>query len=179
MVRELARYGPTRSMARIRAEPEVSKDKLMDISNPHGGPWQCIRLKETSGNSQGKVSDKSTDYEFERVFGPGESNADVFDAIKNFSSMALQCASVTIVGYGQTGSGKTHTFFGSQADPGIVQRQIQDCLESSALCDDGYDSELSISAVEFYLGHLQMRKKPRVFWTALFKNARLLQHAET
>ncbi|KAI0143607.1 P-loop containing nucleoside triphosphate hydrolase protein [Xylariaceae sp. FL1272] len=154
VVRELAKYGPTRAMVRIRAEPEASKDKLLDISNPTGGPWKCLRLTALGENQAGNPTKTVTDYQFEHVFGPNESNSDVFEAVKNFTASAMQCASVNIVGYGQTGSGKSHTFFGTNADPGIIQRHIHDHFELTEVSVDGFQYEFSVSAVEFYLGKM-------------------------
>lgn len=52
-------------------------------------------------------------FEFEKVFTPGTSQAQVFDEIKDLATSVTDGYNVCIFAYGQTGSGKTHTMEGT------------------------------------------------------------------
>ncbi|KAM3602629.1 uncharacterized protein V6R79_007710 [Siganus canaliculatus] len=53
-------------------------------------------------------------FEFERVYGPEDSQDVVFEEVKPLLTSLLDGYNVCIMAYGQTGSGKTHTMMGSQ-----------------------------------------------------------------
>ncbi|XP_029966211.1 kinesin-like protein KIF25 [Salarias fasciatus] len=53
-------------------------------------------------------------FEFERVYGPEDSQDTVFKEVKPLLTSLLDGYNVCIMAYGQTGSGKTHTMLGSQ-----------------------------------------------------------------
>nr|XP_061806438.1 kinesin-like protein KIF25 [Nerophis lumbriciformis] len=52
-------------------------------------------------------------FEFERVYGPDDSQETVFEEVKPLLTSLLDGYNVCIMAYGQTGSGKTHTMMGS------------------------------------------------------------------
>ncbi|CAN9507471.1 unnamed protein product [Ophioblennius macclurei] len=56
----------------------------------------------------------SKTFEFERVYGPEDSQDAVFEEVKSLLTSLLDGYNVCIMAYGQTGSGKTHTMVGSQ-----------------------------------------------------------------
>ena len=51
-------------------------------------------------------------YEFDRVFGPRNTQQEVFTDLKPLLTSLLDGYNVCIMAYGQTGSGKTHTMLG-------------------------------------------------------------------
>ncbi|XP_037305329.2 kinesin-like protein KIF25 [Pungitius pungitius] len=53
-------------------------------------------------------------FEFERVYGPEDSQEAVFQEVKPLLTSLMDGYNVCIMAYGQTGSGKTHTMMGSQ-----------------------------------------------------------------
>ncbi|XP_077568443.1 kinesin-like protein KIF25 [Stigmatopora nigra] len=52
-------------------------------------------------------------FEFERVYGPNDSQEVIFEEVKPLLTSLLDGYNVCIMAYGQTGSGKTHTMMGS------------------------------------------------------------------
>ncbi|XP_061193332.1 kinesin-like protein KIF25 isoform X2 [Saccostrea echinata] len=52
-------------------------------------------------------------FEYERVFGPTESQNDIFEEVQPMLTSLLDGYNICIMAYGQTGSGKTHTMLGS------------------------------------------------------------------
>uniref|UniRef100_A0A8C1MBJ2 Kinesin-like protein KIF25 n=1 Tax=Cyprinus carpio TaxID=7962 RepID=A0A8C1MBJ2_CYPCA len=65
-------------------------------------------------------------FEFERVYGPEDSQETVFEEVKPLLTSLLDGYNVCIMAYGQTGSGKTHTMIGSQSeDPTAAVQDTQ------------------------------------------------------
>ena len=59
------------------------------------------------------TAEKAYNYEYDRVFGPQSSQADVFDEVSGLVDTAVDGYRVCVLAYGQTGSGKTHTMMGT------------------------------------------------------------------
>ena len=66
------------------------------------------------------------EYKFDRVFNPSSTQDAVYMETKPLIRSVLDGYNVCIFAYGQTGSGKTHTMSGTDEDPGINPRALQD-----------------------------------------------------
>ena len=67
-----------------------------------------------------EYSKKKHVFEFDRVFGAGSSQAEVFADTKRLTKVAADGYSVCVFAYGQTGSGKTYTMMGvADAEPAL------------------------------------------------------------
>ena len=66
--------------------------------------------------AQSRANNKKWLYNFDQVYLPEHSQADVFKEIKPFVQTALDGMNVCIFAYGQTGTGKTHTMEGPCAE---------------------------------------------------------------
>ncbi|KAM0806857.1 putative Kinesin-like protein [Seiridium cardinale] len=115
-----AMKGNIRVMCRIR--PLLlgeSAEEAVDFGPPEKGElsnhWARILLPVQRKRVTGEVYTDTKEYDFERVFGPRDTNAAVFDELRDLTQVALQGGKVCIFSYGQSGSGKTYTM-GHQAD---------------------------------------------------------------
>ncbi|XP_008056847.2 kinesin-like protein KIFC1 [Carlito syrichta] len=83
-------------------------------------------------------------YHFERVYGPADSQSDVFGEVCPLLTSLLDGYNVCVMAYGQTGSGKSHTMLGpsvqhgpalpsdSQSHLGIVPRAAEELFSGHA-----------------------------------------------
>eukprot|EP00887_Chlorella_sp_A99_P000452 scaffold17.g452.t1 len=99
---------------------------------------------------------------FDRVFGPGASQAEVFEEISALVQSSLDGYKVCIFAYGQasegrgggvTGSGKTHTMMGKPEpnDLGVIPRAMDQVFATSAaLGQQGWRYEMRAAMMEVY-----------------------------
>ncbi|KAH8075036.1 hypothetical protein JL721_1022 [Aureococcus anophagefferens] len=69
-------------------------------------------------------------FEYDAVFKPGSTQAEVFEAICPLVQSAFDGFSVCIFAYGQTGSGKTHTMEGPPDDRGVYFRALRELFHA-------------------------------------------------
>ena len=95
---------------------------------------------------------KKRRFEFDRVFGPASSQAEVFEDTKPLIRSVVDGYNVCIFAYGQTGSGKTHTMQGPAKDPGVNTRALKELFavtqERAAL--EGFRFDIQVSVFEIY-----------------------------
>ena len=89
-----------------------------------------IRVVEKPGAGIGgygvAAEGKKHDFNFQRVFTPTASQADVFSEVEGLVQSALDGHRVCIFAYGQTGSGKTHTMEGgADEERGLIPRSVE------------------------------------------------------
>ncbi|OMJ22462.1 Kinesin-2 [Smittium culicis] len=107
-------------------------------------------------NATGQSIPKTTDFEFDHVFLPDESQDVVYGEVSQLIQSALDGYSVCIFAYGQTGSGKTFTMEGpdeinSPSDRGIIPRALEQIYsETLRLSNKGWAYELGAQFVEIY-----------------------------
>lgn len=99
-------------------------------------------------NSLGVVSRKTIPFEFDRVFGPGVLNDEIFNEIAQLVQSALDGYNVCIFCYGQTGSGKTYTM---SSEDGMIPRATHMIYESiGRLAEKSWNYTMEGSFVEVY-----------------------------
>lgn len=74
-------------------------------------------------------NDVSKKFRFHKVFGPAETNEDVYSYLSYMTESALEGEDCGVVTYGGKGSGKTHTLFGNDSTVGLVDFFIKNLLE--------------------------------------------------
>ncbi|KAI1202016.1 P-loop containing nucleoside triphosphate hydrolase protein [Nemania serpens] len=147
LVEQLAEAkGNIRVLCRIRPENAPEED-LIKFTNPDEHPslpWSKLRV--TYLNESKKTDNR--DFNFQRAFGRGESNQDVFEEVSDFAKSAVFGNNACIMAYGATGTGKSYLFL---SDDGLVHSYVsllfQLADQEQAHC--GY--EFHLSAVEIYL----------------------------
>ncbi|KAH7519779.1 hypothetical protein FEM48_Zijuj08G0073400 [Ziziphus jujuba var. spinosa] len=94
--------------------------------------------------------DKPKQHIYDRVFDGSATQEDVFEDTRYLVQSAVDGYNVCIFAYGQTGSGKTFTIYGSETNPGLTPRAIQELFK--ILRRDGNKFSFSLKAymVELY-----------------------------
>lgn len=100
---------------------------------------------------KGKIDNR---YTFNAVFGPETSQEQVFMETKRLVQSAIDGYNVCIFAYGQTGSGKTYTIQGSEEEPGITPRSINEMFRIIEAMKT-FEVKLSCYMVEIYKGELR------------------------
>ncbi|KAA0176662.1 hypothetical protein FNF27_01943 [Cafeteria roenbergensis] len=117
-VRVFARIRPVLDMERAGAGAAGARVALCAVSDEEVG------MVEEAGVRPGKFT-------FDRVFGPGSTQQEVFDEVEPLVVSCLDGYNATVFAYGQTGSGKTFTIQGEPASPGVTSRTMQKLLEAA------------------------------------------------
>ncbi|KAI1131724.1 P-loop containing nucleoside triphosphate hydrolase protein [Nemania abortiva] len=147
LVEELAdAKGAIRIMCRIKPESKPEEDLLM-FTNPDDQPFLPWAKLRVTYQNQSRRTD-SSDFDFQRVFGGGESNQDVFDEVKDFAKSAALGRSCTIMAYGATGTGKSYLFL---AEDGLVLSYIRLLFQLAEEERSYSEYEFGLSAIEIYL----------------------------
>ncbi|XP_047320776.1 kinesin-like protein KIN-14F [Impatiens glandulifera] len=93
-------------------------------------------------------------FTFNRVFGPGATQAEVFSDTQPLIRSVLDGYNVCIFAYGQTGSGKTHTMTGpkelTEEGLGVNYRALSDLFNISEQRKNTIAYEVSVQMIEIY-----------------------------
>jgi kinesin family protein C1 len=142
--------GNIRVFCRLRPpSDEQTTDQL-----PFAFPTKTIEQKGENITLNGdgrKNANKEFPFEFDRVFGPGASQEDVFEDVSQLVQSACDGYNVCVFAYGQTGSGKTHTMIGCEGEPGVFGRsvgQIFGAIES--MKQWGWEFKVEVTYLEIY-----------------------------
>lgn len=140
--------GNIRVMCRVRptsASEEVAKITYPDIDK-ESKELELQGPEEKS--SLGTITRKTNAFSFDRVFGPGTQNEEVFGEISQLVQSALDGYNVCIFCYGQTGAGKTHTM--SSGDGMIPRATHMIYAKAVELREKGWEYAMEGSFVEVY-----------------------------
>ncbi|CAI5505364.1 unnamed protein product [Closterium sp. Naga37s-1] len=144
--RKLADAGSIRVFCRARPLSEVEEKfgaqpaVLLD-SDPHGSQMVSVR---SAKDGQSKV------FEFDRVFSPTTSQAQVFKEAADVITSVLDGYNVCIFAYGQTGTGKTYTMEGPAENRGVSFRTLQELFRLAKERRDSMEYKIVVSVLEVY-----------------------------
>nr|XP_021499693.1 kinesin-like protein KIF25 [Meriones unguiculatus] len=157
--------GSIRVHCRIR--PPLSFDRELDRSSPQSCaiPGEVVRAVDDEtvlvrwALPGRPPADKM--YNFERVYGPAESQAVVFEDVRPLLISLLDGYNVCIMAYGQTGSGKSYTMLGPRSeersglpsgadeDSGIIPRAAEELFRLISE-NPSRSPKVDVSIVEIY-----------------------------
>lgn len=140
--------GGIRVFCRVRPFILTEKKKILE---PISIGSENIVVK-TAGNK--KV------FEFDKVFHQAVNQEDVFVEVEPIIRSALDGHNACILAYGQTGTGKTFTMDGTNEQPGIVPRVLEELFRQQSL-DKSCSLTFSMSILEVYKGNLKDLLAPR------------------
>jgi hypothetical protein len=148
--------GQSNVLVAVRARPLMKHDvvkkscvrvldsKVVVILDPAAGDKQDVLRANRNREKQ---------YAFDHVFDPGCTQEHVYNSTAKFLLHGvLDGYNATVFAYGQTGSGKTHTMIGSEADPGIMVRVMEDLFNYSRSqgSQNGVHYKVTVSFLEVY-----------------------------
>lgn len=114
----------------LGAEKEAGEITHVNIQGEKALELTKTKDSAASAIAGGLNKDMKYEFEFDRVFGPQASQADVFAELGQLVQSALDGYNVCVFAYGQTGSGKTFTMEGGEAaaeeeeQAGMIPRTI-------------------------------------------------------
>jgi len=92
----------------------------------------------------------SSEYEFDRVYGPSAAQVDIFKDTKPLIQSVMDGYNVCIFAYGQTGSGKTFTMEGTEENRGVNFRALTELFRIKQHRSKDYVYKISVSMKEIY-----------------------------
>lgn len=137
----------------IRTRPLLgSEDDPAKVEYPDAdaldGNKEMVVHAPTTFSATGKERNEKHNYAFDRVFGAGTPNRQVFEECRELVQSVVDGYNVSILSYGQTGSGKT---FGMSGVDGVIPSSIALLLsEIRRLKEKGWDYIVEASFVEVY-----------------------------
>lgn len=109
----------------------------------------------TTVSSVGESMEGNYSFNFDRVFGPGTTQLQMYHAVEPIVKAVFQGYNGTIFAYGQTSSGKSHTMQGpSITDPemmGVIPRMVSTIFAQIEAADESTEFTLKASYIEIYL----------------------------
>ncbi|XP_040398865.1 basic proline-rich protein-like isoform X17 [Cygnus olor] len=135
MAAEVAAAPPRRVQVcvRLRPGPPGEEPCLLPLDS------HTLELREEPPSAPSR-------YRFDAIYGAASSTATVYEgSVRPLLSHLLAGRDVTVLAYGPSGSGKTHTMLGSEGEPGLVQRALEDVLEAV-----GDSRRVTVACMEVY-----------------------------
>ncbi|EGO20872.1 hypothetical protein SERLADRAFT_363546 [Serpula lacrymans var. lacrymans S7.9] len=148
MVQELK--GNIRVFCRVRP---LSGDSAADISYPDRRDHKEIVLYSSSSSAMGQERKEVYNFNFDRVFEPESTQADVFEEISQLAQSCTDGYNVCIFAYGQTGSGKSHTMEGGSTNTtsGMIPRAVEQVFRvTEELKTKGWEYTMEGQFLEIY-----------------------------
>ncbi|RZB87492.1 kinesin-like protein KIN-14U [Glycine soja] len=140
--------GSIRVFCRIRPNLVTEKRKF---SEPVSAGPEKIRVK---------FGGTRKDFEFDKVFTQEASQESVFVEVEPILRSAMDGHNVCVFAYGQTGTGKTFTMDGTNEEPGIIPRALEELFRQASL-DNSSSFTFTMSMLEVYMGNLRDLLSPR------------------
>lgn len=122
------------------------------------GQESCMRLAPEAGEVTLSYGRKHKHWEYDRVFGLGATQAEVYEEVAPIVGSVLDGYNGCVLAFGQTGAGKTHTMQGPPEDRGVHVRALQDLFEQTEERRAGggvEEAHISVSVLQIYNDSIQ------------------------
>jgi kinesin family protein C2/C3 len=122
--------GNIRVFCRVRplSENERTDNERAIVQVPRHGGGKVLEMQTTEANTSAPATRA---FEYDRVFGPTDGQAEVFEETRPLIASVLDGYNVCVFAYGQTGSGKTHTMEGAATDRGVNYRALSELFDQA------------------------------------------------
>uniref|UniRef100_A0A2P2JXP8 Kinesin-like calmodulin-binding protein n=3 Tax=Rhizophora mucronata TaxID=61149 RepID=A0A2P2JXP8_RHIMU len=100
------------------------------------------------------------EFGFDKVFQQAATQEDVFVEVQPVIRSAIDGHNVCLLAYGQTGTGKTFTMDGTNNQPGIIPRALEEIFHGASM-DNSISFKFSMSMLEVYMGNLRDLLAPK------------------
>jgi hypothetical protein len=124
------------------------------------GAKMCVELKGEFG-LEIMVKGRPQKFEFDCMFGPTSTQAEVFADTKRLVQSAVDGFNVCIFAYGQTGAGKSFTMIGAEGEgappelKGLTPRAVDEIYAIKEAATGKYTVDVELSMFELYQDELQ------------------------
>ncbi|KAM7152111.1 kinesin-like protein KIF19 [Macrochelys suwanniensis] len=116
-------------------------DQMLILMDPSEDPDDILRANRS----------REKTFIFDMVFDHKATQEEVYvSTTKNLVEGVISGYNATIFAYGPTGAGKTYTMLGTDCDPGIYIRTLNDLFKAIEATSDNMDYTVSMSYLEIY-----------------------------
>jgi hypothetical protein len=143
--------GNIRVFCRVRplSENERADNERAIVQVPRHGGGKVLEMQTTEANASAPALRA---FEYDRVFGPTDGQAEVFEETRPLIASVLDGYNVCVFAYGQTGSGKTHTMEGAPTDRGVNYRALSELFEQARQRAHGSINPLELTSASAECG---------------------------
>lgn len=114
------------------------------------GYEMCVAFPETGEISVTDEKGIVKNFEFDFVFGPTATQANVFEDTCPLITSVMDGYNVCIFAYGQTGAGKTYTMMGIPGNLGVNYRSLEELFKITKERSDEWNYSIHVSFLEIY-----------------------------
>ncbi|KAF5316122.1 hypothetical protein D9619_006622 [Psilocybe cf. subviscida] len=155
---DLATYGNASTPGSKSSEGSVDfgrekEDLQASLSYPDAQDHKEIVVASSSSSATGQERKELYNFNFDRVFEPESSQAEVFEEISQLAQSCTDGYNVCIFAYGQTGSGKSFTMEGgsTEASAGMIPRAVEQVFRvASEMKTRGWEYRMEGQFLEIY-----------------------------
>ncbi|WAQ95609.1 KIF19-like protein [Mya arenaria] len=117
------------------------EDSMLVLMDPMEDPEDILRANRT----------REKQFVFDTCFDGGSTQAEVYESSTKFLiDNVITGYNATVFAYGATGAGKTYTMLGTDDDPGIMARTLNDLFISMAKTREDMKYKVTLSYLEIY-----------------------------
>ncbi|KAF8962008.1 P-loop containing nucleoside triphosphate hydrolase protein [Flammula alnicola] len=146
---DLVTYSASLSVDFKKAGEELQANMIYPDTRDH----KEIVVASSSSSATGQERKEVYNFEFDRVFEPECSQAEVFEEISQLAQSCTDGYNVCIFAYGQTGSGKSFTMEGGASDvsAGMIPRAVEQVFRVAAeMKSKGWEYKMEGQFLEIY-----------------------------